>query len=52
MGDPTDGSFPVFYLPVSSLLLGLAMIAGMAFVAGILPALQAQRLQIADALRR
>lgn len=52
MGDPTDGSFPVFYLPISSLLLGLMLIAGMAFVAGILPALQAQRLQIADALRR
>lgn len=52
MGDPTDGSFPVFYMPISSLLLGLMLIAGMAFVAGILPALQAQRLQIADALRR
>lgn len=52
MGDPTDGSFPVFYLPISYLFLGLMLIAGMAFVAGILPALQAQRLQIADALRR
>jgi putative ABC transport system permease protein len=52
MGDPTDGSFPVFYLPSSSLLLGLLLIVAMAFVAGILPALQAQRLQIADALRR
>ena len=52
MGDPTDGSFPVFYLPTGSLLVGLLLIAAMAFVAGILPALQAQRLQIADALRR
>ncbi|MGA9575958.1 MAG: FtsX-like permease family protein [Lysobacterales bacterium] len=52
MGDPTDGSFPVFYLPNSSLLLGLVLIVAMAFIAGILPALQAQRLQIADALRR
>jgi putative ABC transport system permease protein len=52
MGDPTDGSFPVFYLPVSSLLVGLILIVAMAFIAGILPALQAQRLQIADALRR
>jgi putative ABC transport system permease protein len=42
----------VFYLPASSLLLGLLLIVAMAFVAGILPALQAQRLQIADALRR
>ncbi len=52
MGDPTDGSFPVFYLPTRSLLLGLVLIVAMAFIAGILPALQAQRLQIADALRR
>jgi len=52
LGDPTDGSFPVFYLPVSSILAGFALIVAMAFVAGILPALQAQRLQIADALRR
>jgi putative ABC transport system permease protein len=52
MGDPTDGSFPVFYIPFSSIFLGFALIALMAFIAGILPALQAQRLQIADALRR
>ncbi len=52
MGDPTNGSFPVFYLPTSDVFLGLGLIVAMAFVAGILPALQAQRLQIADALRR
>jgi putative ABC transport system permease protein len=52
MGDPTDGSFPVFYLPVSAVAVGFVLIVAMAFVAGILPALQAQRLQIADALRR
>lgn len=52
MGDPTNGSLPVFYIPERDLLLGAALIAVMAFVAGILPALQARRLQIADALRR
>lgn len=52
LGDPTNGSFPVFYLPVPELLLGFGLIAAMAFLAGIVPALQAQRLQIADALRR
>jgi putative ABC transport system permease protein len=52
MGDPTNGSFPVFYIPLRHLLLGFILIAAMAFAAGILPALQAQRLQIADALRR
>ncbi len=52
MGDPTDGSFPVFYLPISQVFLGFILIAVMAFIVGIIPALQAQRLQIADALRR
>lgn len=51
-GDPTGGSLPVFFIPVWDLLMGIALIAVMAFVAGILPALQAQRLQVADALRR
>jgi len=52
MGDPTSGSFPVFYFPTGDVLIGLMLIVVMAFVAGIIPALQAQRLQIADALRR
>lgn len=51
-GDPTRGSLPVFYIPVHYLLLGVILIGLMALVAGILPALQAQRLRIADALRR
>jgi len=51
-GDPTGGSLPVFYIPVRILLLGGLLIVLMALVAGILPALQAQRLRIADALRR
>jgi len=52
MGDPTNGSFPVFYLPTRDLFLGLLLIVITALVAGIVPALQAQKLQIADALRR
>jgi putative ABC transport system permease protein len=52
MGDPTQGSFPVFYIPTRDLFIGVLLIAAMAFVAGIVPALQAQKLQIADALRR
>lgn len=51
-GDPTNGSFPVFYIPTRSLFMGFVLIAVMSFVAGIIPALQAQRLQIADAMRR
>jgi putative ABC transport system permease protein len=52
MGDPSGGALPVFYIPAGDMALGVVLILMMAFVAGILPALQAQRLQIADALRR
>ncbi len=52
MGDPTNGSFPVFYLPIGDVFLGLLLIVATALVAGFIPALQAQKLQIADALRR
>jgi len=51
-GDPTGGALPVFFIPVKYLLGGVLLIGLMALVAGILPALQAQRLRIADALRR
>ena len=51
-GDPTGGSFPVFYLPSKDLFVGALLIMAMAFIAGIIPALQAQKLQISDALRR
>lgn len=51
-GDPTNGMLPVFFIPVKDMILGVVMILVMAFIAGILPALQAQRLRIADALRR
>jgi len=52
MGDPTNGALPIFYLPARDLITGIVLIGTMGLVAGILPALQAQRLQIADALRR
>jgi len=51
-GDPTGGSLPVFYIPLRDLAAGGVLILLMALVAGILPALQARRLRIADALRR
>jgi putative ABC transport system permease protein len=52
MGDPTGGSLPFFFIPTRDLLLGLLLIVVMALLAGILPAWQAGRLRIADALRR
>jgi putative ABC transport system permease protein len=51
-GDPTGGSLPVFYIPPRDLATGFVLIIAMALVAGIMPALQARRLRIADALRR
>ena len=51
-GDPTNGAFPVFYFPTRDVVLGVILVLALGGAAGILPALQAQRLRIADALRR
>ncbi len=51
-GDPTGGFLPIFFIPQQDLVIGVILIGVTAFIAGILPALQAQRLRIADALRR
>jgi putative ABC transport system permease protein len=51
-GDPTPGFLPVFYMPNGDLLLGFLLAVALGVVAGLLPAVQAMRLRIADALRR
>ena len=51
-GDPTRGALPIFYFPTDYILLGFLFILGLGFLAGILPAWQAMRLRIAEALRR
>jgi putative ABC transport system permease protein len=51
-GDPTGGLLPMYQLPASNLLLGLAISLALGLVTGALPALQAMRLRVADALRR
>ncbi len=51
-GDPTRGALPIFFFPTANLLLGFGLILALGFAAGILPAAQAMRLRIADALRR
>jgi len=43
---------PVFYLPGRFILIGAGLVLALGLAAGILPAFQAMRLQIAVALRR
>ncbi|MBI2514271.1 MAG: ABC transporter permease [Opitutae bacterium] len=51
-GDPTGGLLPMFFFPLRDLLIGLGLSVALGFVTGILPAQQAMRLRVADALRR
>ncbi len=51
-GDPTGGLLPGFFITPRDLALGVALMLSLGLVAGTMPALQAMRLRIADALRR
>ena len=51
-GDPTGGFLPIFYFPTADLLAGIGFVVALGFVTGIIPAMQAMRLQVVDALRR
>jgi putative ABC transport system permease protein len=51
-GDPTGGFLPIFYFPPKDLLLGCVMVLVLGVLAGMVPAVQAGRLKIVDALRR
>jgi len=51
-GDPTGGFLPAFYLPPADVIVGGAIILLLGIGAGLLPAFQASRLKIVDALRR
>jgi putative ABC transport system permease protein len=51
-GDPTGGRLPIFHFPPRDLVLGIALVALLGIAAGLLPAVQASRLKIVDALRR
>ncbi|MCB1042325.1 MAG: ABC transporter permease [Acidobacteria bacterium] len=52
MSDSLSGVFPVFYLPVKTVLIGIALTVAVGLVAGSIPSFQAGQLRIADALRR
>lgn len=51
-GDPTGGILYSFILPVSAMLLGLVAALTIGMLAGIVPATNAMRLRVVDALRR
>jgi putative ABC transport system permease protein len=51
-GDPTNGLLPAFYFPVPSLIAGIGLVLALGLGTGILPALQASRLRIVEALRK
>jgi putative ABC transport system permease protein len=51
-GDPTGGFLPAFYFPPADVIVGAVIILLLGVGAGLLPAFQASRLKIVDALRR
>ena len=51
-GDPTGSFLPQFFFPPKDVIIGILMVVGLGFAAGAIPAVQAQRLRIVDALRR
>ena len=50
--NPVPNLLPIFYLPPRDILIGAMIIVALGLVAGLLPAVQAMRLRIAEALRR
>lgn len=51
-GDPTGGFLAAFYFPTRDLMVGIALVLVLGLLTGLLPAFQAGRLKIVDALRR
>jgi putative ABC transport system permease protein len=51
-GDPTGGGLPAFQFPTLDLLKGVGLVVVLGAVTGIVPAMQAMRIQVAEALRR
>ncbi len=51
-GNPMRRVFPIFFFPAHKIIIGAVLVLALGIVTGFLPALQAMRLRIADALRR
>ena len=51
-GDPTGGLLPIFHFPPKDVAVGAALVVTLGVLSGVIPAVQASRLKIVDALRR
>jgi hypothetical protein len=51
-GSPVPSVLPIFLVPPQDYFIGVGLILGLGFCAGVLPAAQAMRLPVAVALRR
>lgn len=51
-GDPTKGYLSMWFMPPASLVTGFALVLLLGLLAGLIPAIQAMRLNTVDALRR
>lgn len=51
-GDPTNGALPIFFFPPADLAMGVVFALLLGLVTGLIPAIQAMRLNTVDALRR
>jgi putative ABC transport system permease protein len=52
VGDPTGGLLPIFNFPPRDVMIGVVLVILLGAGTGLLPAMQASRLKIVDALRR
>lgn len=51
-GDPTNGALPMFYFAAHDMGVGMLLALALGLAAGAMPAVQAMRLRVAEALRR
>lgn len=52
MGDPTKGALPIFFFPPRDVVIGAICVILLGLASGLIPSLQAMRLNTVDALRR
>jgi putative ABC transport system permease protein len=51
-GDPTNGALPIFFFPPVDLIMGVVFAFALGIITGLIPAIQAMRLNPVEALRR